>query len=241
MREGEPVIGIRDSNPRWVSSIRGFLEGAGYQVVVPDQDTVDLLSKNILNLFFLGIGVETLNPQNVVADLRELTSTPFIVLGNIDTPSFKVSILDAGADDYLLKDGLDSRELLARVRAQLRRPKNFMDQPVEIVHSGDLTVDLIGKEVTVGGKSVSLFPTEFRLLSYLAQNLGRPILRRQILQQVWGSGYENSAVLGVYVQLLREKIEEDPKKPRYILNRRGFGYFMPNYNQPEIDFDSTTL
>ena len=241
MREGEPIIGIRDSNPSWVLSIRRSLEQVGYQVAL-DPGIVDLLSKNALNLLLLGIGSESGSPQNVVADLRKLTSIAFIAFGHIDTPSFKAAVLDAGADDYLLKEGLDSRELLARVRVQLRRPnRSFRDQPFEIIRNGDLSIDLTGMEVTIGEKSVSLTPTEFRLLRYLAQNLDHIIPNMQLLKEVWGSENRDLVLVKMYAKGLRDKIEEDAKHPRYIVNRRGFGYVMPNYNQPKVDFSLPKL
>lgn len=243
MHEGEPIIGIRDFHSDGTILVRKPLELAGYRVV-PDQKVEDSLSRNELNLLFLNVGLETPRPQKVVTDFRNLTGhIPIMVIGPTDAPSYIAPILDAGADDYLMRDGLDSRELLARVRAQLRRPRGeSREEPPKIIKNGDLTIDLTdGREVMVGERVIALTPTEFRLLSFFAKNLGHLLPYTQILNRVWGLRYDNPVIVKIYAKYLRDKIEQDPQNPRYILNRRGFGYLMPDLNNPEIDFDPRRL
>ena len=137
--------------------------------------------------------------------------------------SQKVAALDAGADDYVTKPfGMD--ELLARLRAAVRRASPAPDEPV--VKTEDFTVDLAAKRVTrADGGDVRLTPTEWQLLEILVRNRGRLVTQRQLLQEVWGPAYETeSNYLRVYVAQLRRKLEPEPSRPRYLLTESGMGY-----------------
>jgi two-component system KDP operon response regulator KdpE len=134
-----------------------------------------------------------------------------------------VAALDAGADDYVTKPfGMD--ELLARLRAAIRRASPAADEPV--VKTEDFTVDLGAKRVTrADGSDVRLTPTEWQLLEVLVRNQGRLVTQRQLLQEVWGPSYETeSNYLRVYVAQLRRKLEPEPPRPRYLLTESGMGY-----------------
>jgi two-component system KDP operon response regulator KdpE len=138
-----------------------------------------------------------------------------------------VAALDAGADDYVTKPfGMD--ELLARLRAAVRRASPAPDEPV--VATGDFTVDLAAKRVTrTGDGDVRLTPTEWQLLEVLVRNSGRLVTQRQLLQEVWGPAYETeSNYLRVYIAQLRRKLEPEPARPRYLHTEPGMGYrFQP--------------
>ena len=159
----------------------------------------------------------------VISGVRGWTSIPIIVLSVWGQESQKVAALDAGADDYVTKPfGMD--ELLARLRAAVRRAAPAPDEPV--VSTGDFTVDLAAKRVVrAGDGDIRLTPTEWQLLEILVRNRGRLVTQRQLLQDVWGPMYETeSNYLRVDPAQLRRKLEPEPSRPRYLLTDSGMGY-----------------
>jgi two-component system KDP operon response regulator KdpE len=178
------------------------------------------------DVLILDLGLPDMDGTDVIRGVRGWTSTPIIVLSAWGQEGKKVAALDAGADDYVTKPfGMD--ELLARLRAAVRRASPAPDEP--IVATDDFTVDLADKRVTRGGQDVRLTPTEWQLLEVLARHAGRLVTQRQLLAEVWGPGYQNEAhYLRVYVANLRRKLEPDPSKPRHLLTEPGIGYrFRP--------------
>jgi two-component system KDP operon response regulator KdpE len=158
--------------------------------------------------------------------VRGWSSTPIIVLSAWGQESQKVAALDAGADDYVTKPfGMD--ELLARLRAAVRRASPAPDEPVVV--TADFTVDLADKRVTKDGGDVRLTPTEWQLLEVLVRNADRLVTQRQLLQEVWGPEYQTEGnYLRVYLAQLRRKLEPDPSRPRYLVTEPGMGYrFRP--------------
>ena len=148
-----------------------------------------------------------------------------LVLSVVGEEAEKVAALDAGADDYVQKP-FSIDELLARLRALLRRAGPASGPVLEI---GELVIDLDKQLVTVGGRRVSLTPTEFELLRVLAQNEGKLMTHPAILREVWGPAYgTESHYLHVYVSQLRGKLEADPSRPRYLLTEAGAGYRLVN-------------
>ena len=158
---------------------------------------------------------------DVLRELRKWSSAPVIVLSAVDDEQEKVAALDAGADDYVTKPvGID--ELLARVRAVLRRTTPSGDPVIEI---GDLVVDLQMQAVSLDGTPIHLTPHEFDLLRVFAQNEGKLLTHRTLLREVWGPGYDGASnLLHVNVSQLRRKIEPDRARPRYLLTEPGAGY-----------------
>jgi two-component system, OmpR family, KDP operon response regulator KdpE len=178
------------------------------------------------DVLILDLGLPDMDGTDVIRGVRGWTSTPIIVLSAWGQETQKVAALDAGADDYVTKPfGMD--ELLARLRAAVRRASPAPDEPV--VTTGDLTVDLARKRVTRAGSDVRLTPTEWQLLEVLVRNRDRLVTQRQLLHEVWGPGYQTEAgYLRVYVANLRRKLEPDPSVPRYLLTEPGMGYrFRP--------------
>jgi two-component system, OmpR family, KDP operon response regulator KdpE len=178
------------------------------------------------DVLILDLGLPDMDGTDVIRGVRGWTSTPIIVLSAWGQEVQKVAALDAGADDYVTKPfGMD--ELLARLRAAVRRASPAPDEPV--VTTGDLTVDLARKRVTRADSDVRLTPTEWQLLEVLVRNRDRLVTQRQLLQEVWGPGYQTEAgYLRVYVANLRRKLEPDPSVPRYLLTEPGMGYrFRP--------------
>jgi two-component system KDP operon response regulator KdpE len=179
------------------------------------------------DVLILDLGLPDMDGTEVIRGVRGWTSTPIIVLSAWGQESQKVAALDAGADDYVTKPfGMD--ELLARLRAAVRRASPAPDEPV--VATAEFTVDLARKRVTRGGADVRLTPTEWQLLEVLVRNADRLVTHRQLLSEVWGPGYQTEAnYLRVYMANLRRKLEPDPSAPRYLLTEPGMGYrFLPS-------------
>ena len=175
------------------------------------------------DVMILDLGLPDMDGTEVIRGVRGWASTPIIVLSVWGQESQKVAALDAGADDYVTKPfGMD--ELLARLRAAVRRASPAPDEPV--VTTADFTVDLAAKRVTrADGSDVRLTPTEWQLLEILVRNRGRLVTQRQLLQEVWGPAYETeSNYLRVYIAQLRRKLEPEPSRPRYLLTEPGMGY-----------------
>jgi two-component system KDP operon response regulator KdpE len=174
------------------------------------------------DLIILDLGLPDLDGVEVTRRLREWTQTPIIILSVREHETDKIAALDAGADDYLTKP-FSVGELMARLRVALRHAAPREDSP--IFNSGELTVDLARRAVTVAGKEVQLTPTEYDLLKLLITYAGKVLTHHQILRQVWGTGYEDEAhLLRVNISNLRRKIEADPARPTYILTEPGVGY-----------------
>jgi two-component system, OmpR family, KDP operon response regulator KdpE len=178
------------------------------------------------DVLILDLGLPDMDGTDVIRGVRGWSSTPIIVLSAWGQESQKVAALDAGADDYVTKPfGMD--ELLARLRAAVRRAAPAPDEPV--ISTAEFTVDLARKRVTRAGADVRLTPTEWQLLEVLVRNAERLVTQRQLLQEVWGPGYQTEAhYLRVYMAGLRRKLEPDPSAPRYLLTEPGMGYrFCP--------------
>jgi two-component system KDP operon response regulator KdpE len=174
----------------------------------------------------LDLGLPDLDGVEVVRGLRGWSTVPIIVLSARDSQAAKVDALDAGADDYVTKPfGMD--ELLARIRAALRRAAPELPAPVVVTDS--FTVDLANRRVTRGGADVRLTPTEWQLLDLLVRNPGKLMTHTVLLTEVWGPGFEDQAnYLRVYMAQLRRKLEAQPSRPRHLLTEPGIGYrFAP--------------
>ena len=157
-------------------------------------------------------------------EIRKVSTLPIIVLSVRGEEKTKVEALDAGADDYVTKPfGID--ELLARVRAALRRSPEAHDETETKLEDGDFTIDLATREVSVAGVSIHLTPKEFDLLVFLFHNRNKVVTHRAILTAIWGGNFtEQTEYLRVFVGQLRKKIEKDPSQPRYVRTEPWVGY-----------------
>jgi two-component system KDP operon response regulator KdpE len=174
------------------------------------------------DVVILDLGLPDLDGIEVTRLLREWTKVPIIILSVRGGEADKIAALDAGADDYLSKP-FGVGELLARLRAALRRSARTPDEPVFV--NGDLTVDLSGRLVTVAGHEVSLTPNEYALLKALVSGAGKVLTHRHLLHEVWGADYGGELhMLHVNISNLRRKIEPDPARPRYLVTEPGVGY-----------------
>jgi two-component system KDP operon response regulator KdpE len=197
----------------------------GYRITqaASGEEALNLAAAEPPSLVVLDLSMPGKSGLEVCKELRTWSKAPILVLSVRDRDTDKIAALDLGADDYLTKP-FNTGELLARIRAHLRRVKEL---PVEkAVHEVDgLKVDLFRRLVTLDGQEVKLTKTEFGMLAYLIQNAGRVITYGQILTNVWGPEYEaDTQTLRVHAGHLRRKIEPDPARPRFILTEPGVGY-----------------
>ncbi|HTS72117.1 MAG TPA: response regulator [Gaiellaceae bacterium] len=218
-----PRILVVDDEQQILRALRTSLRGAGYDVDTAETAETALATAAMRppEAVILDLVLPDGTGTDVARELRSWSSAPIIVLSAVGEEREKVAALDAGADDYVTKPvGID--ELLARLRAVLRRTAPSADPVVEI---GALVVDLAKRTVAVAGKPVHLTPHQFDLLRVFALNVGKLLTQRQLLQEVWGPGYADAAnLLQVNVSQLRRKIEPDRGHPRYLLTETGAGY-----------------
>jgi two-component system KDP operon response regulator KdpE len=204
--------------------LRAALEGYGYDIAEAASGHEGLSQTSIFHpdVIILDLGLPDIDGIEVIERLREWTQVPVIVLSVREHEDDKIKALDVGADDYVTKP-FSMGELLARLRAALRRTAGSEDTPILVF--GELSIDISHRNVSVRGEEVKLTPTEYEVLKYLAQQAGRVVTHRQLLKAVWGSNYqEHSQYLRVYVGQLRRKLEVDPSQPAYIITEPGVGY-----------------
>ena len=210
--------------------VRTALEAEGWQVVEAEtmrQGLVDAGTRQP-DLVVLDLGLPDGNGIDFIRDLRGWSSVPVIVLSARTQETDKIEALDAGADDYLTKP-FGVGELLARVRATLRRKTATPPGSGGVFRFGDVEVDQVNRVVTRAGERVHLTPIEYRLLTLLIGNAGKVLTHRHLLREVWGPSFvESSHYVRVYVGHLRQKLEADAAQPRHLLTETGVGYrFQP--------------
>jgi two-component system, OmpR family, KDP operon response regulator KdpE len=218
---------IVDDEPQLRRALDVNLRARDYEVIQAEtgEQALRLAASAHPDLIILDLGLPGIDGVDVIAGIRGWTQTPILVLSARETEAQKVAALDVGADDYITKPfGMD--ELLARVRAVERRLHAAADDTPRIIETPDFTLDLAATRVTAAdGSVIHLTPTEWRLLEHLATHEGRLITQRQLLEQVWGPGYDNdTGYLRVHVANLRRKLEPDPSRPRYLHTEPGMGY-----------------
>jgi two-component system KDP operon response regulator KdpE len=216
---------VVDDEPQIVRALQINLKARGYEVHLAGTGTsaLKVAAQHPPELVILDLGLPDFDGVDVIRGLRGWTDAPILVLSGRTDQTDKVEALDAGADDYVTKPfGID--ELLARMRAVLRRSNIAQDQPVVTV--GGAVVDLAAKRVTLDdGEDIRLTPTEWHLLEVLVRNPGKLMSQRQLLTEVWGPGYETaSGNLRFYMGQLRRKLEPDPARPKHLLTEPGMGY-----------------
>jgi len=176
----------------------------------------------------LDLGLPDGNGLDLIRDLRAWSDVPVLVLSGRTSEQDKVSALDAGADDCLVKP-FSAVELVARVRAHLRRRINGVTDGSTVIEFSDVRIDLARRTVERAGKAVHLTPNEYRLLTHLTSHPHCVLTHRQVFTAVWGAGHgEDTHYLRVYMVQLRKKIEADPSRPRHLVTETGVGYrFIP--------------
>ncbi|MFI9162774.1 response regulator [Kitasatospora aureofaciens] len=215
---------IVDDEPAILRTLRINLSARQYAVrtAATGGEALDRAAHSAPDAVLLDLGLPDLDGMDVLRGLRTRSAMPVIVLSGRSDAADRIGALDAGADDYLTKPFLMD-ELLARLRAVLRRPLGAV--PPERAVIGDCTVDLAATTVLGPGGPVRLTPTEWRILGLLLANPGRLVPGRQILCEVWGPAQETRGnYLRVYLAGLRRKLERDPARPRHLITEPGIGY-----------------
>jgi two-component system KDP operon response regulator KdpE len=224
---------VIDDEAAILHALRINLTARQYEVSTAADGAAGLaaMARDRPDVLILDLGLPDMDGTEVIKGVRGWTATPIIVLSAWGQESQKVAALDAGADDYVTKPfGMD--ELLARLRAAVRRATPAAAEAEPVVSTADFTIDLSAKRVTLArdGSDVRLTPTEWQLLEVLARHPDRLVTQRQLLREVWGPGYLTEAnYLRVYVANLRRKLEPSPSRPRYLRTEAGMGYrFCPS-------------
>jgi two-component system KDP operon response regulator KdpE len=224
----QPRILIVDDEPQLARVLRTGLKTHGYDVRVAADgvSALETFGDWHPDLVVTDLAMPNMGGLELCRRLRELSQLPIIVLSVRGEEKTKVEALDVGADDYVTKPfGMD--ELLARVRAQLRRAQTnaAAEAPSAVLEDGDFCIDLEARSVSVRGGEVHLTPKEYDLLVYFVRHAGKVLTHRTLLGAVWGGNYtEQGEYLRVFVGQLRKKIEPDPSSPRYILTEPWIGY-----------------
>lgn len=224
--EPVPVIVVVEDERQIRRFVCSALESEGFQVFEAENAQRGLIEAGTRkpDLMVLDLGLPDRDGVDVIRDLRGWSSMPVIVLSARSDEADKITALDAGADDYLTKP-FGTGELLARVRALMRRRDHAVNSQEAVVEFGDVCVDMAHRVVTRADLPIHLTPIEYRLLGILIANAGKVLTHRHLLREVWGPSYaESSHYLRVYVGHLRQKLEADAAQPRYILTETGVGY-----------------
>ncbi|TAK11023.1 MAG: response regulator transcription factor [Anaerolineae bacterium] len=224
------IILAVDDEPRFLRLVEANLNAEGFKVVTAanGQEAVQAVADHKPQLVLLDVMMPQLDGFSALDRIREFSQVPVIMLTAKGEEADRVEGLNRGADDYVVKP-FSAQELVARVRAVLRRAKSVQHggEP-SIFRHGDLTIDYASAEVTVGDKTAFLSATEYRLLLQFAHRQGATLTAEELLRNVWGDEYEeDKEILWVCISRLRQKLEENPKKPVHIVTRSGLGYTMP--------------
>ncbi|MFD8805534.1 response regulator [Streptomyces sp. NPDC059597] len=217
---------VVDDEPQIVRALVINLKARQYEVdsAADGRTALELAASRHPDVVVLDLGLPDMDGVEVIRGLRGWTRVPVLVLSARHSSDEKVEALDAGADDYVTKPfGMD--ELLARLRAAVRRAEPVGEGEVTTVETEGFTVDLAAKKVNRAGKDVRLTPTEWHLLEVLVRNTGRLVGQKQLLREVWGPSYGTETnYLRVYMAQLRRKLEADPAHPRHFITEPGMGY-----------------
>ncbi len=229
------TILVVDDEPRMIGFIRMNLELEDHQVIEAHSglEALDALRTQLPDLVLLDVMMPDLDGFETLRMLREFSDIPVIMLTAKGEENDKVLGLELGADDYITKP-FGPRELSSRIKALFRRLEKPSTEEAILRVDDRLSVDFNQRQVIVDSEAVKLRPTEYRLLYHLIRNAGWTVPHDQILQKVWGYEYRDEAhYVRLYVNYLREKIEEDPSNPRYIITERGVGYRFINFRDQE--------
>ena len=217
---------VVDDDPQIRRVMKATLVGHSYEVMEArtGEEALERLPQEMPNLVLLDMNMPGMGGLETCRAIRAGSDIPVIILSVRNTEKDKVAALDAGADDYVTKPfGIE--ELLARIRAALRRSTSSPEGGPRGFSSPDLEIDFETRRVHANGKDVRLTPKEFDLLRHLVTHAGKPVSHRELLQAVWGPDYgDEPEYLRVFINQVRKKIEANPAKPKYILTEPWVGY-----------------
>ena len=217
---------VVDDDPQIRRVLRTTLVLEGYEVADArsGQEAIEKFREGKYDLILLDMNMPEMDGIATCREIRSFSDVGIVMLTIRDTEKDKVTALDAGADDYVTKP-FSTPELLARVRAALRRVPNNPEVGPQLIKSGDLEVDFQARRIRLRGNTIRLTPKEFELLRYLVQHPNVPVPHMKLLQAVWGPDYgEEVEYLRVFINQLRKKIETDPSNPQFILTEPWVGY-----------------
>ncbi|MGB7541879.1 MAG: response regulator [Burkholderiales bacterium] len=227
MSSSRPVVLVIEDEPQIRRFLHTSLDAEGFDVeeAGSGKDGLVMAANCRPEVVILDLGLPDLDGVEVIRRLREWCAVPVIVLSARAQEKDKVAALDAGADDYVVKP-FGIGELLARLRVALRREAHVGEPGgTSVFEAGDLKLDLAARRVTRSGFEVHLTPTEYRLLAELVKHAGKVLTQRHLLREVWGPGYvERPHYLRVHMANLRQKLEDDPARPRLLRTETGVGY-----------------
>jgi two-component system KDP operon response regulator KdpE len=215
-----------DDDPQIRRVMKATLVGHNYEVIEArtGEDALEKAPQEMPSLVLLDMNMPGMSGLETCRALRSTSEVPVIILSVRNTERDKVAALDAGADDYVTKP-FSIEELLARIRATLRRSASSPEHGPAAFHAPDLEIDFETRHVRANGADVRLTPKEFDLLRYLVAHAGKPVTHRELLQSVWGPDYgDEPEYLRVFINQVRKKIESNPAKPKYILTEPWVGY-----------------
>jgi two-component system, OmpR family, KDP operon response regulator KdpE len=217
---------VVDDDTQLLRALRIHLTARGYEVhtALTGTAAIRAAEEREVDVVVLDLGLPDLDGSEVISALREFTTVPIIVLSARADSGDKVRALDRGADDYVTKPfGVD--ELMARLRAAVRRAATTPENENGPLDAGELTIDLASKIVRRSGEEVHLTPTEWSVLDLLVRNRGRLVSRKRLLREIWGPvERKETSYLRVYMAQLRRKLERDPAHPEHLITEAGMGY-----------------
>ncbi len=224
---------VVDDEPRYLRLLEANLLTEGYEVFTASdgEAALELFSAGSVDLILLDVMMPRMDGFTVCQRIRQFSNVPIIIMTAKGEEQDRVRGLDVGADDYVVKP-FSVTELLARVRAVLRRAQVMEVGQNRFFSHGGLRIDFARAEVWLGEAPVYLSATEYRLLLQFTHNIGKVLTAEELLTSVWGPEYrEDKEILWVTIARLRQKVEEDPHTPQHIVTRSGLGYLMPPLEQ----------
>ena len=229
--DGTAQIVIVEDDAQIRRFVRTSLETDSYRVSEAETQSRGAIEAGTRkpDLLIVDLGLPDGSGIDLIRDIRGWSNVPILVLSARVDERDKIEALDAGADDYLTKP-FGTGELLARVRAMLRRSTRTPESSVSVRVFGDVTVDLAARSVARGDKRLHITPVEFRLLAHLISHPGQVLTHRQLLREIWGPSHaSDSHYLRIYMARLRQKLEREPARPRHFITETGVGYrFVPD-------------
>jgi len=234
MNDASPIVLVVDDEVQIRRFLRTGFELNGFVVheAATGAEAIRGATLRPIDIVIVDLGLPDMDGSEVVERIRSWSNVPIIVLSVRSSEAQKVQVLEAGADDYVVKP-FGMAELLARVRVALRRQSRASTgEPTVVV--GPLTIDLAARAVTLSGQRLTLTPKEYRLLQVLAQHAGNVVTHNILLNEVWGARQtQNAHYLRILVRKLRRKIERDPKQPRILVSELGVGYRLVSTTDAE--------